>query len=195
MSWKPLEWLGNCLEWLARYGLIDILLGIGIVGYFRQFLRRPIVDHIDGLEIGRKFQPSGGYFEIKLLNLSGESLYVYRSYFAPYFVEPGRLLLRQPLAWFKFFRRRKLPSVARSESQTVRGEYVLVPLDQTGNPLKSAFIQRGDSIYYRVHLENGSAIITEKQAELDQLLLRRECGTITLHCVHGTTPRVLKTRV
>lgn len=186
MDFNPLD----CLEWLARYGIIDIMFGLGILGYIRRLFRRPTVEHIEGLEIRRRFRVDGGYFEIEVLNLTSQSLYIYKAYFSRRYQA-----LSAPWSWFVGYYKTKFPKVTASEKMNLRGEYLLVPHDQAGNRVQSVLLELRNSAFYCVHIEDGANIIANEQDRLDRLISERECGTLALHCVHGTSERILRTRI
>ncbi len=86
---QVLDVFGSGLEWLTKYGLIDIFFGLGILAYIRRKLQKSSVHSIDGIEIIPKIEPLEGIIEIKVRNLSKEPLYIYRAYFKPGYPGPS----------------------------------------------------------------------------------------------------------
>jgi hypothetical protein len=186
MSFNLLDWL----EWLARYGIIDIVFGVGILGYLRQLFRSPTVEHIPGVEIHRRFRTDGGYLEIEVMNLSSQPLYIYKAHFNRRYETLG-----VPWNWFVVAWRTKFPKAAATEKMNLQGEYLLIPHNQAGNRVQWVLLEFRNSAFYTVHIENGAEFIAREQDSLNRLISKRECGTLTLYCVHGTSERILRTRI
>jgi hypothetical protein len=187
-TFKPvLDWL----EFLSKYGLIDIVFGIGILQIFRLAFRRTKVDKLPGIDILRGFDATGGYFEIEVSNLSSEPLYIYRSYFTPWRFEVSTAQNSYGKLMRLLFQPSKFPPISRSQRQVVNTSYSLKPYVSSGTAKNSAFIEPQSSISYRVPIEDGVNVIATQHQELDQMINSGRCGTIELHCVHGQTPRIL----
>jgi hypothetical protein len=82
----------DVLELLARYGLIDIVFGIGVTGLLWRFLIRIIPSRYEWLEVnatagGQVKIPGAGAvnqsFQIQLVNSGSTNCYVGRAYFRP----------------------------------------------------------------------------------------------------------------
>lgn len=186
MKLNPLEWL----EWLTRYGFIDILFGIGILGYIRKLLKKPIVEYIPGIEISRRFRANDGYFEIEVQNLSALPLYVYKAYFNRQYQS-----LSVPVSWFVDFYKTKFPKIKDTEKVNLDGGYLLQPYDESRKPKRWAFLEFRNSAYYCINIEDGENVIANEKELLETLIQNRECGTLTLFCVHGTQENTLKVRI
>ncbi|HEX8195559.1 MAG TPA: hypothetical protein VF571_05050 [Pyrinomonadaceae bacterium] len=180
----------DLLEWLAKYGFIDILFGIGIFEYFRRKFRRTIVEQINDVEIRRSFESESASYEIEIVNLSKEPLYVYQAYFTPFYLSDEGLL-----GYVYYYTKRDFPRLATEERSTLSGNYILTAINQNGDLLETPFLESKGALFYRVKIDNGKEHIINNRENLDELIEQRKCGTLNLKCVHGTKYNILRTRV
>lgn len=79
------------LEWLARYGFIDIIFGIGVIGFLARLVKKAFPSNYDHLHINVK---AGGpasipgakvdqTLNINLRNAGQTNFYIARAYFRP----------------------------------------------------------------------------------------------------------------
>ncbi len=80
----------NALEWLAKYGFIDIIFGIGVIGFLAQLIRKAFPTNYEHLHVNVSM---GGpvsippeirvpqSFQIQLSNAGQVNLYIARAYF------------------------------------------------------------------------------------------------------------------
>jgi hypothetical protein len=82
----------DALEWLARYGFIDILFGVGVIALLRRLLIKIVPSKYKWLEVnatpgGPVTIPGAGAvdqsFRIQLVNSGSTNCYVGRAYFRP----------------------------------------------------------------------------------------------------------------
>jgi len=86
-----MENLLNNLEWLARYGFIDIIFGIGVIGFIVRLLRKNFPSnyenlHVDVSNSGPVTIPGakvGHSLIISLRNSGLTNFYIARAYFRP----------------------------------------------------------------------------------------------------------------
>lgn len=80
------------LEWLARYGIIDIFFGVGVIGFVAHLIRKVVPSNCEHLHVdvymgGPVEIPRAGKldhsFVIALRNAGQVNLYVARAYFRP----------------------------------------------------------------------------------------------------------------
>lgn len=78
------------LEWLAKYGFIDIIFGVGVTGLAWRLIRRVIPNNLDGIDVnlsqggavtilGQRVEQS---LTIEIGNSSGKNCYIGRAYFS-----------------------------------------------------------------------------------------------------------------
>ena len=180
MTWNPLDWL----ECLARYGIIDIIFGIGIFSFLWSKLRAKTIDEIDGVEILPHFDTANSVFEIEVRNNSNENLYVYRSYFLPGY--------RSTIWRFPFFGTivewvDRFPQ--STDHKNIKGQYVLSPVDKDGNPIEPAFFEPRYRLYFRIHIKEDGTIIA------NDLLDKHQTGKLILHLVHGDRQNILEAQL
>jgi hypothetical protein len=89
---KYLDSILNTLEWAARYGIIDIVFGLGIVGLVLRGLRRYIPRNLDNLHIHVQSQElhANDFHEqydhvlgIFIANSGTTNVYIARAFFRP----------------------------------------------------------------------------------------------------------------
>ncbi|THF51821.1 hypothetical protein E6C50_08680 [Flavobacterium supellecticarium] len=78
----------NILEWLSKYGFIDILFGIGIFTIINKALKSKIKSSIDGADLLPYFDTDNNTFILGIKNQSSQPLYLYQAYVKPgYYIE------------------------------------------------------------------------------------------------------------
>lgn len=183
---KPwVEGLLQCLEWLAKYGFIDIVFGLGIGGFIVAHFRKRPVSEIDGVEIAVQFLHTNDpniiyksklYFTIE--NHSGQPLYIYRVLFSstPATKQGPKLspgIRKNITGWY-------LPTV---EAQAPGGKGELPQIVPTGG--KCTMFIPLDSSYNK----------PEAQQELEHMREEKAIGVLMMFCMCGERQLVLKSNV
>jgi hypothetical protein len=186
--------IGRVLEFLSRYGLIDIFFGIGIVTYFQRKLRRRVTKAIDGVEIMPRIVARDGFIEIKVQNNSKDPLYLYRASFKPGYysdkVDMSSMTAVIKSSIFAHWRNDILPRVTEG-TRTLRGDFVLQAQDPQGEAADSLFLEPKQIGSYTLGVQES----TQDEQVWDQLLDRRHCGELQIHFVHGEMGGVLRTQI
>lgn len=82
----------DMLEWLARYGFIDILFGIGVIGFLAKLIKKALPNNYDHLHVhvssgGPVSIPGAGplnhSFSIEIRNAGQTNFYIARAFFRP----------------------------------------------------------------------------------------------------------------
>lgn len=178
------------IENMAKYGVIDVFFGIGIIQYIRVKLKKTTVTMIDGIDIVRRFQSDGNY-EIEIKNSTNNPLYIYRVYFNPKYNK----MIGTAWDWFIMSWVRDFPTISLRRGKPLNGEYMLDAYNDEGVHLTTVFLENRQKVFYRLSLENGSQIVVNEKDSLHKMLDESRCGTLTLHCVHGVNQLTLSTRV
>jgi len=93
----------NTLEWLAKYGFIDIIFGLGITGILWKFLRRFVpsnyphlhVQLLPGPTVAIRGQRINTTIRVDIRSSGANNIYIARAYFRPK-LRPGWLLWLKP---------------------------------------------------------------------------------------------------
>jgi hypothetical protein len=78
---KTAEWALQPLEWMARYGLLDIVFGVGVITVILNYLRSKVASDLKGVSITWDVQPAAAgngshCVEVRVLNMSSHPLVV-----------------------------------------------------------------------------------------------------------------------
>lgn len=183
MFQKPLDFL----ERLNKYGVIDILFGLGIFSYLRKRLRRRSVSSIFLVDIKPRFDQENAWFAVEVQNNSTKPLYIYRCCFKPGYLS-SEVVKGQPSTRFlKHWAKDKFPAIHDTENPNTEGQYVIWPVDDTGNVLSSAFLEPRDSAYYRLRLKPDSDF-----GHTRAILEEHQTGMLELHLIHGDEQYILE---
>src|SRR2546430_1446521 len=83
-----IDWMLGKLEWLSKYGFIDIIFGIGIFTFVAKILNKKIKSDIIGIDFMPEIIPFENQFKIAIKNHSPQPLYLYQAYIKPgYYTE------------------------------------------------------------------------------------------------------------
>ena len=94
----------DILEWLAKYGIFDLVFGLGVISLLARFIKRVLPSNCDHLHVdvfvgGPVTIPRVGNlphsFRISLRNAGQTNLYIARAYFRPKFRRWWSLWLRR----------------------------------------------------------------------------------------------------
>lgn len=189
-----MAWIGHLLEFLSRYGLIDIFFGVGIVTYFQRKFRRRVAEGIDGIEIMPRIAARDSFVEIKIRNNSKEPLYLFRASFRPGYrsseTDTSSLGSRIRTTFFYHWENGDLPRVTEG-TRTIRGDFVLQGLDPKGEEVDSLFLEPKSAGAFLVGIEESS----QDDRVWDQILDKRRCGELRVHYVHGETGGLLQVQI
>lgn len=76
--------LFTSLEWLAKYGFIDIFFGLGVLGFVYKLFQRAIPRNLDELSVSVDFESRNNHLlYIQISNSGGKNIYISRAYFKP----------------------------------------------------------------------------------------------------------------
>lgn len=72
------------LEYLAKYGFIDIFFGIGALGIISRLVSRVVPSNLDELHVSADFVVQNNpLFFVQISNAGGRNIYISRAYFKP----------------------------------------------------------------------------------------------------------------
>jgi len=74
----------DTLEYWAKYGLIDIFFGIGVLGIISRLVSRVIPSNLDELHVSADFVAQNTpLLFVQIANAGGKNIYISRAYFKP----------------------------------------------------------------------------------------------------------------
>ena len=178
------------LECLARYGLFDIVLGLGIIGYIKRVLQQRTVREIEDVEVRLdfRFDPRPNIHHksklyIVVENCSSKPLYIYKARFHPKRPsrKPGSPQLRMstksriiPGGWYAPFVE---ASLAGGDSQLPR------------------FVKTSDKCAMYLAWAEEYSTDPHAQSQLLSLIESQSLGTFKMHCILGAEAKILKTKI
>lgn len=72
------------LEWLSKYGFIDIFFGIGVLSVVYRMFIKIVPRNLDDLSINVDFaEQNGNVLFIQIANTGGKNIYISHAYFKP----------------------------------------------------------------------------------------------------------------
>jgi hypothetical protein len=185
----------DVLEWLAKYGLIEIFFGVGILAYIkRKFHTRPR-RYIEGVDILPTIPVDNDVLEIEIVNNSRETLYLHHARFRPGY-ETSRLdrtslgtIIRT--SFFVHWVNDRLPPISSRQSRNLAGECVLSAIDSEGNKRPAIFLEPGERTGYLIDLEDSD--LTKR--DWDSMFQDHALGVLTFHYMHGSANGMFQSQV
>lgn len=189
-----MDLIGHTLEFLSRYGVIDIFFGVGIVAYLQRKLRSRMTDDIEGIEIMPRIAARDGFIELKFRNNSKDPLYLYRASFRPGYrsakTDTTSLSKLIQTTMFYHWERGLLPRVTE-DTRTTRGDFVLNGLDTKGEETDTLFLEARSTGSFLLGIEES----LRDDLEWDEILDKRQCGELRVHFVHGEAGGTLRVQL
>lgn len=184
------------LEWLAKYGFIDIIFGAGILTVIANAFKSKAVKNIDGIEIIPLNVLTGEAhdvtLQIEIRNLTHDPVYIFRSYFSPgYSMDmSSTTTIFKDLKKFMFMQwiTSESPVVSSSEHRNSEGVYIITSQSSFEVEKHPPFLEYKESLNYFLRMQ---CTASELQAALNS----RKTGQLELRLVHGNQTKILKTQV
>ena len=192
--------IGNILELLTKYGIIDIFFGLGIIAYIREKFRKKSVKSLDGIEVSGHFnitEEDGGILEITIKNVSRDPLYLYRSYFLQgYNVNKIDKTTIGTFFHSLLFLSRINDKIPRFyDRRNNQGEYILRANTTKESDADSVFLRPGEDVEYYLGFQLSQIDKTRSAEYWDDVLERNQCGLIRTAFVHGANSGLLETQI
>jgi len=192
-----MESIGKILEWLTKYGIIDIFFGVGIIAYIREKLKKRVVKSIDGIEILPRMEPLDGFFDIMIKNSSRDPFYIYRVRFKPgYFTSKADrktvssfLLSLVLMRWIDD----RMPNFL--EPRNTEGEYLLVGNTKDLIEAESVFLEPKEEASFPLGFEEGDLTFSKDKNVWQEVLRKKESGILRFHFVHGSDAGIFETQL
>jgi hypothetical protein len=173
----------SSMEWLAKYGFIDIALAAGLFGALSRLFRSKTVSEIDGLEILISVA-TDNILVIELQNQTSQPIYIYRQYFAP-----GYHLSYTEGGWRTYliymWTNKSCVEFAATEPRNHNGQIILRPVRDDGTAYSPPFLEPKASLKYNLEL-------SETEPHVHKRLIAGKLGLLTVSLIHGTEVKVLQ---
>jgi hypothetical protein len=185
----------DILEWLARYGFIEIFFGVGILTYIKRKFQTRTKRHIDGVDILPTIPVDNDVLEIEIINNSREPLYLHHARFRPGYIsskmDRTSLVTMIRTSFFTQWVNDRLPPISGRQSRNLQGECVLSAIDPEGNERAAIFLEPGNQTGYLINLEDTG--LTKR--DWDSMFQDHVLGVLTFQFVHGSTNGIFQSQV
>jgi hypothetical protein len=183
----------NILEWLTKYGLIDIFFGVGILAYIQRKFRTRVRRYIEGVDILPAIPVDSDVLEIEIVNNSREPLYLHHARFRPGYASSqldrtsvGTMIRTSFIThWVNDC----LPPISGRQSRNLAGECVLSAINSGGEERAAIFLEPGDRTVYLVDLEDNHLT----RQDWGSMFQAHVLGLLTFH--YGITPGIFQSQV
>ena len=185
----------DILESLAKYGIIEIFFGIGILTYIKKKFQTRTKRYIDGVDILPSIPVDNDVLDIEIINNSREPFYLHHARFLPGYMTSR--LDRTSIGTIirtSFFMHRindRLPPISIRQDRNLDGECVLSAIDSEGNERAAIFLEPGERTGYLIHLEDTGL---EKQ-DWESMFHDHAIGRLTFSFVHGANSGIFQSQV
>lgn len=176
----------NFLEKMAKYGIIDILFGIGIISLLGKLLRRKKTFDIEGIDLIPGIDRTQSMFTLMIKNQSREALYLYKAYLKPgyYSSDLDKSSIRKMIQTLilKTWITEKFPKTS-GQPKTTKGLYILQLQNNRQGYSPTLFIEPYRNDRYILRLDPNSLV---NYTDLEDLFEANQFGTLIGSFVHGT---------
>ena len=170
-----IEALLNKLEWLARYGFIDIIFGVGVTAFLWRLLRKVIPNNNDHLHVN--LAPGGAMIIngarvvqsliISIRNSGPKNCYIARAYFRP-----------KQRRWWTLFLRRSSTRLEVDPLSDRIGSKDAFELKFSGE--QPGYLSEYEAIVRPGHAKGVSTSLALVRPASQSMIDERRCGTLCL---------------
>lgn len=182
------------LELLSRYGIIDIIFGLGVTGIIYSVFRKRAVRELKGIEITTKFRYDAykdykSRLNIFIKNNSGEPFFIYRVLFRP--IKNASKILKT-----------KVTSVIHPDTCITPKGWYHVPIETDGSNnndndlpiLMKPNIQNAWITFY-IPFADSISEHPNKKKYFETIRENHKCGLLFMKCIYKGEQKTLKTRL
>jgi hypothetical protein len=181
-----IDWVLSKLEWLSKYGFIDIIFGIGIFTFIAKILKKKVRSDIESVDFLPHLDLTRKEFRLGIKNQSNQPLYLYKAYIKPgYFTERIDKTTVSNFfrtLFFKTWKTDKFPKIT-SRRKTTKGLYVLQVYEKTNDLSPTLFIE---PFHYKEYVLDFDDFDLKDLENADDIFDNRQFGELKLYFVHGT---------
>lgn len=189
-----MEWLLTKLEWLSKYGFIDIILSLGIFAYLNKVLKGRVKSNIDGVDLLPHFSIGEKKIIIGIKNQSSQPLYLYQAYIKPGYystkIDKSKFSLIVRTIFLKTWKNDTFPKMNRPK--TTNGLYVLQVPNLNDNSSPTLFIRPYSYEDYILDFEEMNPIYLDNP---NKIFDDKKFGELILQFVHGTNSGKLQLQI
>lgn len=172
------------LEWLSRYGFIDITFGIGVFTLAAKFFRSKIKSRIDGVSLLPHIDVNQSNFILMIKNQSTLPLYIYQATIKPGYhsdqVDNTSFKTKLKTWIFTTYKRDTFPRM--HIPQTTDGLYILQVQGLDDNISPTLFIEPFRHAEYFIEIGGVSDVYPNNP---NLVFEEKKFGTLTFMFVHG----------
>lgn len=187
-----IERIGNILECLSKYGLIDIIFGIGIFTYIAKYLKRKTKSDIFGIDLLPHIRVDDKLFILGIKNQSNQPIYLYQAYIKPgYSIEE----FDKTSFWTKLnsyifmtWKNDKFPKI-NNQPKTTKGFYILQVREKDNNLSPTLLI---GPMQYGEYILEFDELTNDFNQYPNQIFEKKQFGVLKLQFVHGTNSGTLE---
>jgi len=189
-----MEIILKTLETLSKYGIIDIVFGIGIFSLLAKLVQKKTFSDIQNIDLLPYIDRNRGFFILTIKNQSTEPLYLYQAYIEPGYysekVDKSSFRSRLITLMLKTWNTERFPRRI-NQTKTTKGYYILQLLEPREGMAPTLFIEPYHSGAYKLDIgvENLDNINT------DDIFENKQFGTLRLNFVKGTKTGQLEVQI
>ncbi len=190
-----MESILKILEWLSKYGMIDIIFGVGIFTFIANAFKSKTTSEIDSVDLLRYIDKNNNLFRLTIKNQTSEPLYLYKAYITPGYpsdiIDTSSLKNRIKTWLLIHWKTDKFPKVI-NQPKTLKGEYILQIENPNNNQSPTIFIERFGYGSYILHLDPESLSNIENPNEIFE---KNQFALLRLSFVNGNKAGVLEVQL
>jgi hypothetical protein len=189
-----MEIILNTLETLSKYGIIDIVFGIGIFSLLAKLVQKKTFSDIENVDLLPYIDRNNGTFMLTIKNQSTEPLYLYQAYIEPGYysekVDKSSLKSRLITLMLKTWNTERFPRRI-NQTKTTKGYYILQLVEPKEGIAPTLFIEPYRYGEYKLDIgfENLSNLNT------DDIFDNKQFGVLRLNFVKGTKTGQLEVQI
>lgn len=182
------------LETLSKYGIIDIVFGIGIFSLLAKLVRRKTYSDIENVDFLPYINQEDGQFTLTIKNQSTEPLYLYQAYLEPGYyserVDISSLSRRIITLLLKTWNTERFPRNI-NQTKTTKGLYILQLLEPGHDNAPTVFIEPYRYGTYKLDLGTDNL----NNLDLEDIFDKKQFGMLKLNFVKGTKTGQLEVQI
>ena len=180
------------LELLSRYGIIDIIFGLGVTGIIYSAFRRRAVKELRGIEITTKFKYDSykdykSRLNIFIKNNSGEPFFIYRILFRP--IKNASKILKT-----------EVTSVIHPDTCITPNGWYHVPIENDGDndsdlPILMKSNIQNQWITFYIPFADEISEHPNLTKYFETIRENHKCGLLFMQCIYKGEQKTLKTKL
>ncbi len=182
------------LETLSKYGIIDIVFGIGIFSLLAKLIRKKTFSDIENVDLLPYINMDNGTFILTIKNQSTEPLYLYQAYIEPGYymekVDKSTFKSRLITLMLKTWNTERFPRRI-NQTKTTKGYYILQLIQPTQGIAPTLFIEPYRYGEYKLDI----GVENLYDLNFDDIFDKKQFGILKLNFVKGTKTGQLEVQI